>query len=161
MAAWLREEVVRKTWGDPEENLERTFSLPDRYGHALIVAGGEPVGYLRWAHCTRAFLATVGIHDLPEGAVDIDIFLGRESARGRGVGPRALGLLAERLFAEGAPVLGLISSASNLRAHAAFEKAGWRRDRPYEDDEFGPCWLFLRWAASPDGPDDSDAAGRG
>ncbi len=146
LAEWLEEPVVRGTWGEPSEPLDLAKDLPDRFRHALITEGATPVGYVRWARCGADLLDSVGCGDLPEGAVDIDLFLGGEAARGRGIGPRALDCLAQRLFAEGAPLLSLISSRDNSRAHRAFEKAGWERDRPFEDETFGSCWLFLRWA---------------
>ena len=146
LAKWLEEPAVRRTWGDPAEQLAFLRALPERYDHALICADGSPVGYLRWALCDAELLATVGAADLPAGLYDVDLFLGTESDRGRGAGPRALERLAVRLFDAGAPVLSLISHVSNARAHRAFEKAGWTKDRPYRDDTFGDCWLFLRWA---------------
>jgi len=146
LAQWLRDPAVRKTWGDPAEPLELATDLPGRYEHAIIADEGAPVGYLLWARCDAGLLESVGCGDLPAGTVDIDILLGAEAVRGQGVGPAALERLAGRLFEEGAPLLSLISSRENHRAHRAFQKAGWRRDRPFEDKTFGPCWLFLRWA---------------
>ena len=142
--AWLDEPAVRTYWGEPAETYDLALDLPERYDHAFIAEDGEPVGYIRWARCGLELLASVGIHDLPDGAVDIDLFLCSEATRGRGTGPVVLEQLAQRLFAEGAPVLSLISSLKNERAHRAFEKAGWTKDRPYDDATFGDCWLFLR-----------------
>lgn len=141
---WLAEPAVAEFWGPMDEPLRTARQLPQRAAQALILADRKPAGYLRWARCSRALLDSLGLEDLPEGSVDIDLLLGTEAQRGRGIGPRALSLLAEQLFAEGAPALGLVSSRRNHRAHAAFAKAGWSCDRGIEDETFGPCWLFLR-----------------
>lgn len=142
--AWMREPAVARYWGDADEQLAFSLDLPERYRHALICVDARPVGYVRWAYCDSALLERVGVGDLPDGSVDIDLFLGAEADRGKGVGRRALSALADDLFAEGVPLLSLISHESNSRAHRCFEAAGWRRDRPYQDDEFGACVMFLK-----------------
>jgi aminoglycoside 6'-N-acetyltransferase len=45
---------------------------------------------------------------------------------GRGHGPAYLSLLAERLCAEGAPLVAVDPAVGNLRARRAYEKAGFR-----------------------------------
>ncbi len=75
--------------------------------------------------------------------MDIDILIGEPEFLGLGVGPRALVLLLARLHGEGVRVAGLGTSTSNRAAIRAFEKAGFRLFRDFEDPEFGPCKYML------------------
>jgi aminoglycoside 6'-N-acetyltransferase len=112
--------------------------------HAVIVADGVPVGYLCWQRPSQDELEAAGLTDLPEDLVDIDILIGESEAVGQGVGPRALGLLLDRLRAD--PLVsfaGVGTSVSNERAIRAFEKTGFRLFREFEDPECGPCRYML------------------
>ncbi len=136
---WLRRPHVARWWGDPRQHLA---SLPrcSRENQAVIVADGAPVGYLCWQKPSQDELEAAGLTDLPEGIVDIDILIGESKVVGQGVGPRALGLLLDRLRAD--PLVssaGVATSVSNERAIRAFEKAGFRLFREFQDPESGPC----------------------
>jgi aminoglycoside 6'-N-acetyltransferase len=63
---------------------------------------------------------------LPKGSRAIDSFIGWPSMLGRGHGQAYLRLLAERLCAEGAPLVAIDPAEGNLRARRAHEKAGFR-----------------------------------
>ena len=63
---------------------------------------------------------------LPKGSRAIDSFIGWPSMLGCGHGQAYLRLLAERLFAEGAPLVAIDPAEGNLRARRAYEKAGFR-----------------------------------
>jgi aminoglycoside 6'-N-acetyltransferase len=131
---WLRNPHVVRWWGIQEEfvsTLERRS--PDT--HALITAGGRPVGYLCWQHPSRAELVAAQLTDLPEHLVDIDILIGEPTCIGRGIGPQALTLLLKRLESEGVEVAGLAASVSNRSAIRAFEKAGFRLFRDFEEPD--------------------------
>jgi aminoglycoside 6'-N-acetyltransferase len=54
---------------------------------------------------------------------------------GRGHGSAYLKLLAERLRAEGAPVVAVDPDVGNFRARRAYEKAGFRGDTVVESGE--------------------------
>ena len=107
--------------------------------HAVITADGRPVGYLCWQRPSPSELEAAGFTDLPEQLVDIDILIGEPEFLGRGVGPRALILLLAKLHGEGVEFAGLGTSTSNRVAIRAFEKAGFRLFRDFEDPESGPC----------------------
>ena len=66
---------------------------------------------------------------LPKGSRAIDSFIGWPSMVGRGHGQTYLRLLAERLCAQGAPLVAIDPAEGNLRAQRAYEKAGFRRTR--------------------------------
>jgi aminoglycoside 6'-N-acetyltransferase len=115
-----------------------TQSAPET--HALIVADGVPVGYLCWQKPTRQEVEAADLTDLPEGLVDIDILIGEPELLGRGVGSQALQLLLARLCRKSSvSFAGLGTSVSNVRAMRAFERAGFRLFREFQDPEWGAC----------------------
>ncbi len=79
---------------------------------------------------------------LPAGSRAIDAFIGELGMIGRGHGSVFLRLLAERLKAEGAPVVAIDPDVANLRARRAYEKAGFRGERVIETKE-GPAILMI------------------
>jgi RimJ/RimL family protein N-acetyltransferase len=67
--------------------------------------------------------------------VDIDILIREPTCIGRGIGPEALTLLLKRLENEGVKIAGLATSVSNRSAIRAFEKAGFRLFRDFEEPD--------------------------
>ncbi|MCP4004549.1 MAG: acetyltransferase [bacterium] len=140
---WLHRPHVARWWGDPQLALESSLRCSPE-SHAVIVVGGAPVGYLCWRTPPQNELEAAGLTDLPEGLVDIDVFIGEPEFMGRGVGPRSLGLLLARWRMDpSVTVAGVGTSVSNERAIRAFEKAGFRRFREFQDPEFGGCWYMV------------------
>jgi aminoglycoside 6'-N-acetyltransferase len=139
LRGWLLRPHVSRWWGDPRQAIEHAMQCsPD--AHAVIVVDGTPVGYLCWQTPKPGELAEAGLTDLPEGLVDIDILIGRPEMLGQGVGTHALKLLLTRLHEESSfSLAGLGTSVSNVRAIRAFEKAGFRLFREFQDPEWGPC----------------------
>ena len=135
---WLRSPHVVRWWGTPDLHLT-ALAQRSRDTHAVITADGRPVGYLCWQRPSPSELEAAGLTDLPEDLVDIDILIGEPELLGRGVGPRALVLLLAKLRGEGVGFAGLGTSTSNRVAIRAFEKAGFRLFRDFEDPESGPC----------------------
>jgi aminoglycoside 6'-N-acetyltransferase len=70
------------------------------------------------------------LRHLPMGVRAIDSFIGLPSMIGCGHGAAYLRLLADRLSAEGAPVVAIDPDASNLRARHAYAKAGFVGETP-------------------------------
>lgn len=141
---WLKLPHVSRWWGDASECLAKFDATPS-YQHAIIARDGIPIGYVRWETVSREALDAVGLTGIPDGSIDIDIFIGPPEETGRGVGPRALDLIFDRLRATtDAPLAGLCSSIDNHHAHAAFLKAGCTRLTDFDDPDFGPCIVFAR-----------------
>jgi len=139
LRSWLLRPHVSRWWGDPRQAMEHALQCsPD--AHAVIVVEGTPVGYLCWQTPSPRQLAQAGLTNLPEGLVDIDIFIGEPELLGQGVGPQALSLLLSRLH-EGSSFsyAGLGTAVSNVHAIRAFEKAGFRLFREFHDPEWGLC----------------------
>jgi aminoglycoside 6'-N-acetyltransferase len=140
--AWLAEPEVARWWGDPDELEE---GLADAHTRLWIVAhGGEPFAYLQdyephaWPGHHFAFL--------PPGSRGIDQFIGVPAMLGRGHGSAFVRAHVERLFAEGAPAVGVDPDPSNARAIRAYEKAGFTRGQE-RDTDWGYCLLMTRYAA--------------
>lgn len=122
---WLRRPHVTPWWGDPDDVLD-FVSRHDTDAHAFITVDDKPVGYVCWQRPAPDELTAVGLDSLPADLIDLDIAIGETEYLGRGVGPRALGLVLERLSAEGVAFAGIACAAANLRARKAYEKAGFR-----------------------------------
>jgi len=140
---WLHAPHVVRWWGDAEGVIEEVLRPDPCGGDALIRIGDAGVGYIRWSTPGRDELHAAGLGEIPEGTVDVDIAIGEPGNRGRGIAPRALEILTCRLLGEGnAPGLMICPSTRNTRAIRAFEKAGFRRVRTFEDAEYGTSWLM-------------------
>ena len=143
---------VSRWWGDPKLALENSLRCSSET-HAVIVADGVPVGYLCWQTPPRDELEAAGLTDLPADLVDIDVLIGEPEFIDHGVGPRSLGLLLARLRVDPfVTVAGVGTSVSNARAIRAFEKAGFRLLREFQDPEFGSCWYMVIEVRDADSP---------
>ena len=142
LARWLHKPHVCKWWGDPERNLADAKERSPE-SHALIAVSGKPVGYLRWQRVSLPELAALGITDIPEGSVDIDILIGEQRFVGKGIGPQALRLLLERLRTDPTISLaGMSTEVGNYAAIRAYEKAGFQRRHRYFDPGHGESWIM-------------------
>ena len=140
---WLHRPHVARWWGDPHLAFDHSLRCSPE-SQAVIVADGAPVGYLCWQAPPQNELEAAGLADLPEGLMDIDVLIGEPEFLGRGVGPRSLSLLLDRLRVDPVvAVAGLGTSVSNERAIRAFEKAGFRPFREFQDPEFGSCCYMV------------------
>jgi aminoglycoside 6'-N-acetyltransferase len=139
---WLNAPEVRLWWGNPSEQFELLRGdLNEPHMMMRIVSlHGRPFAYAQdydvhaWPqpHLSR----------LPKGSRAIDSFIGWPSMVGRGHGQAYLRLLAERLCAEGAPLVAIDPAEGNLRARRAYEKAGFRAEARVVT-EAGPAVLML------------------
>jgi RimJ/RimL family protein N-acetyltransferase len=143
---WLHADHVRRTWGDPDENMRLLRNAPaDRHWRAMIEADGRGVGLVLWQHPTRRELDEAGLIDIPETVIDIDIMIGERGEVGKGVGSAAIRLVAELALSDPAvPFVIAAVLADNLASQRAFAKAGFRNDREFDDVPSGRCVLMLR-----------------
>jgi len=139
---WLRTPEVVRWWGDPQEQaalLREDLGEP-RMVMRIVSLAGRPFAYAQdydvhvWPQPHFA--------GLPPGSRSIDSFIGEPDMIGRGHGSAFLRLLAERLRAEGAPVVAIDPDVENFRARRAYEKAGFRGEAIVESGE-GPAVLML------------------
>ncbi|MEW5981937.1 MAG: GNAT family N-acetyltransferase [Acidobacteriota bacterium] len=143
---WLHSDHVRSTWGDPDANVRLLRDSPaDGHWRALIEADGRKVGLILWQHPTRQELDEAGLTDIPESVIDIDIMVGEHNEGGRGVGSAAIRLVADAALSD--PTVPCVIAATvidNLASQRAFAKAGFRRDREFDDVPSGRCVLLVR-----------------
>ncbi len=139
---WLHAPEVVRWWGNPTAQLEllgADLNEP-RMAMRLVSFNGRPFAYAEdyevhaWPQAHLAYL--------PRGARAIDSFIGWPSMIGRGHGQAYLRLLAERLCAEGAPLVAIDPAIDNIRARSAYEKAGFRTEATVAT-EAGPAVLML------------------
>jgi aminoglycoside 6'-N-acetyltransferase len=143
---WLCEEHVRRFWGEPEVNVPKLCAVSS-VGHerAIIEADGRKVGLVLWQHPTRQELDEAGLTDIPESVVDIDILIGERTATGRGIGSSAIRLVAEAALSD--PAVPFVIAATSVENHVsqrAFAKAGFRKDREFDDVPSGRYVLMVR-----------------
>ena len=145
LAQWLEADHVQRWFPNPDDVLAWAGDAPENGRQRLILDGDHAIGYLRWTYVPREILDAIGFNDIPGNSADIDLLIGRSDGTGRGVGRRALELAVAELQAEGiAPLAALTTSVENHAAHRAFRAAGFRIDREYSPENFGPCYLMLR-----------------
>ena len=141
---WLARPDIQDWWG-PLSATEAEVNLALGSGHALcriIEADGDPVGY---AHAVDATLWGENLpQDLEAGTWDLDLFIASEEHRGKGVGQAALALLKSEVFATTLAVaVCVFPSVRNERAVRAYEKAGFRWKRIWNDPQMGPSWFMI------------------
>ena len=142
--AWLARPDIEAWWG-PVSATEAEVNIALGSGHAIcriIEAKGEPVGY---AHAVDAAVWGADLpEDLEPGTWDLDLFIAAEEHRGKGVGPAALALLKDEVFATTLAVaVSVFPSIKNERAVRAYEKAGFRWKRVWHDPYLGPEWFMV------------------
>jgi RimJ/RimL family protein N-acetyltransferase len=143
---WLHADHVRSTWGDPDTNIRLLRdSLADGNWRAIIEADGRKVGLVLWQHPTREELDVAGFADIPTSVIDIDIMIGQSDALGRGLGTEAISLVAEVALSDPkVPFVMACARLDNLASQRAFAKAGFHKDREFDDVPNGRCVLMVR-----------------
>ncbi len=139
---WLHAPEVKRWWGNPSEQFEllREDLNEPRMTMRIVSFNGRAFAYAQdydvdaWPQLHLAHL--------PQGSRAIDSFIGWPSMIGRGHGQAYLRRLAERLCAEGAPLVAIDPATDNLRARRAYEKAGFRAEATVATD-VGPAVLML------------------
>jgi aminoglycoside 6'-N-acetyltransferase len=142
--SWLARPDIEAWWG-PKSSTEAEVTLAMGSAHAIcrmIDADGQAVGY------GHAVDATIWGEDLPDdlepGTWDLDLFIASEAHRNRGIGARALALLKEEVFATTLAIaVCVFPSIANERAVRAYEKAGFRWRRVWNDPVVGPSWFMV------------------
>ena len=142
LRCWLSAPEVARWWGDPRDELEllRADLNESRMTMRIVSLRGRPFAYAQ-DYEVHAWPQAHLMH-LPRRSRAIDSFIGRPTMIGRGHGPAYLRLLAERLSAEGAPLVAIDPAIDNVRAWRAYGKAGFRMEGQVET-EAGPAVLMI------------------
>ncbi len=136
---WLCRPHVARWWGDPVEALASVTHHPQAE-HALISANGRPVGYVCWRRLSAEEAGAADLTALPPDHVDVDILIGDPDLLGKGIGSVALSLVFDQLRLEGIPSVGVGTDGDNHRARRAFEKAGFKLTREFEEQGRPMCY---------------------
>ena len=141
---WLGRPDIQEWWGPiAATEAEVNIALSSAFAICRIIeAGGNPVGY---AHAVDATIWGESLpQDLDPGTWDLDLFVADEAHRGKGVGQVALKLLRDEVFATTLAVaVCVFPSVKNERAVRAYEKAGFRWKRVWNDPYAGPSWFMV------------------
>jgi aminoglycoside 6'-N-acetyltransferase len=142
VARWLATPEVVEWWGEPEEQYALVAGdLDDPQMLQWIVSfEGRPFAYAQ-AYQVHVWPQPHFAH-LPPGSMAIDAFTGEPDVIGAGHGGVFLRQLAQRLRAEGAPVVAIDPDEDNTRARRAYARAGFVGDTVVETGE-GPAVLML------------------
>lgn len=141
---WLATPDVEAWWG-PASATQAEVQIALGSSHAIcriIEVEGEAAGY---AHAVDATLWGEDLpQDLEPGTWDLDLFIARYDLRGRGAGATALRLLKDEVFASTMALsVCIFPSVRNEAAVRAYEKAGFRWKRIWNDPHMGPSWFMV------------------
>lgn len=157
---WRNESHVAEWWNTDDEPAPMTLEhVASTHGprddepwvmDCLITVGDRPVGFVQFYPWSEEAdeAREVGIPDV-HGSYGLDIFIGEPNLIDRGLGSRAVALLASHLFDErDATSVALLTPVGNERAHRAYEKAGFRKvtqtlDTDVVNGERRMSWLMV------------------
>ncbi len=140
-------ELARDSYGPDAEDQNTTY--------CFIELDGRPIGFIqffRWQDYAEE-AREIGIPD-SETASSLDVLIGEPDAIGLGFGSRAIDLTCRLLFEQGASTVALTTALDNVRAHGAFQKAGFRKIRRVLDSDTRQgeriaSWLMVRERSVP------------
>jgi aminoglycoside 6'-N-acetyltransferase len=140
---WLARPHVAQWWGEPDEQLALIRGdLQHPSMDQFIVAFDErPFAYLQCYD--PAAWPQHGFGDLPAGTRGIDQFIGETDMLDHGHGSALIRAFVENLLRTGAPQVLTDPSPANGRAIRAYEKAGFRKERPVSTPD-GNALLMVR-----------------
>jgi aminoglycoside 6'-N-acetyltransferase len=142
---WLADPEIETWWGS-RAGAEAAIALAMESPSALcriIEHAGQAIGY---THAVDVGLWNETLPEvIPSGCWDLDTFIGDASYRRRGIGQRAIELLAQEVFTTTLAVACCIfTSVKNEAAVRAYERAGFRWVSVWNDPTHDPCWVLLK-----------------
>ena len=144
--AWRRAPHVAEFWDD-----ERVFEAHDladrRVARWIVEREGQPFAYLQ-DYDVHGWGAEHPFWHLPAGSRGIDALIGPEGMSGRGHGPRFIAQHMATLFAKGASAIGIDPHPDNVRAIAAYRKAGFEIAGPPVETRWGLAQRMEAWSVS-------------
>lgn len=142
---WLGRPEIEDWWG-PRSATEAAVMMALEAPHAICrmiesTSADAPIGY---GHAVDATMWGEQLpQDLAPGTWDIDLFIASPVHRGIGAGAEALALLRDEVFSTTLAVaVAVFPSIANERAVRAYEKAGFRWQRVWNDPISGPSWFM-------------------
>jgi aminoglycoside 6'-N-acetyltransferase len=134
LQGWLSQPHWREWWGAPEEELRLIYAIEEGEHLPFIACiNGEPVAYVQcWWPAQHPDVPWVRDMAMTERGIDISI--GDASNLDKGNGSLIVKAFAAKLFAEGATRLVIDPDKKNMRAIAAYRKAGFTPYAEYDGD---------------------------
>lgn len=125
-----------------KRELEEDFALGE-HESLLVLLGGKPIGYAQTYNAGQA--SGDWWPDEDDATRGLDLLIGEESLVGRGLGPKIVRAICERLFAD-AGVTSIIVDPhpDNLRSIRCFKKAGFKIERRLETPDGEALLMRLR-----------------
>lgn len=149
--AWLDQPHIAGWWGKAEDEwdlVEQDWNRLDRPVDMRIVEyAATPFAYVQ-SYDAMAFGAPQ-YADLPAHAMAIDTFLGDPAFLGRGHAAAYLAQHSDALLAGGAPMVVVDPDPANLRAIAAYERAGFHKHRVTPCEDGDRVQVMTKSASSP------------
>lgn len=135
LEAWLQAPETVTWWGKPGEQAELLRADLDEplMQMELVLFNGNSFAYAQ--NYEVHSWPQPYLDRLPTGSRAIDTFIGEPTMIGRGHGSAYLRILALRLQAEGAPVIAIDPTDSNLRAIRACKNAGFYVESTFSSKE--------------------------
>ena len=137
LRGWLGQPHIDGWWGDADHEIaliegDRASRRTDM---RIVWHGGAPFAYVQDWDVHQEGVPQFA--DLPPGSRAMDTFLGDPAYLGQGHAPRYLRARALELLAAGVPAVGVDPDPANVRAVAAYGRAGFVGDRvvPCEDGD--------------------------
>ncbi|MCO6187946.1 acetyltransferase [Rhizobium sp. L1K21] len=129
MRQWLEYPHVQKWWSSPDEQITRIGAhLDDPTVEPMMVEYGETAfAYIQICRLDGERVSEPALQDQPDGTVGIDQFIGPPELIGKGLGPRFMNIVCDRLFAEGVPRILVDPDPANNSAIRAYEKIGFKK----------------------------------
>jgi aminoglycoside 6'-N-acetyltransferase len=140
---WLARPHVVEWWGDPDEQFALVSGDVDHpaMDQFIVEIGTCPFAYVQCYDPTA--WPNHGFGDLPIGARGIDQFIGETDMIDRGHGSALIRAFVDDLLAAGTPRVVTDPDPANTRAIRAYEKAGFRKERPVTTPD-GEALLMVR-----------------
>jgi aminoglycoside 6'-N-acetyltransferase len=150
LRGWRSRPHVIRWWGPPEiEDAGESLADP-RVALWIVEHRGMPFAYAQ--DYSPHDWSPHSFSHLPPGSRGIDQYIGEADMLDRGHGSAFVRLHCRRLFAAGAPAIGTDPDPENLRAIAAYRKAGFSVAGGPRETRWGRALLMENWS-SPRSPE--------
>jgi aminoglycoside 6'-N-acetyltransferase len=140
---WLAMPHVIEWWGDPAQQYDLVSGdlAEPAMAQYIVETDGRPFGYLQCYDVSAWTEPAFGPQ--PDGTRAIDQFIGRPDMIDRGHGSGFIRSFVDGLLQDGVPRVITDPHPENARAIAAYQKAGFARQRIVDTSD-GPTLLMVR-----------------
>lgn len=122
-------------WWDDEDWLDEEDLKDDRVARWIVGQQGKQIAYMQ-DYTVHGWDNHPFFH-LPKGSRGIDQFIGEPDMIGQGHGTAFINERMHALFDAGAPAIATDPHPENKRAIAAYQKAGFEREGPPKQTQWG------------------------